>query len=63
MRRPVPCSIPFVPLNRIVSASRPALCNCVATERNATNAPAVRLYEQFGFKRIGVFSFYSKTRL
>jgi len=30
---------------------------------DATNAPAVRLYEQFGFKRIGVFSFYSKTRL
>jgi ribosomal protein S18 acetylase RimI-like enzyme len=30
---------------------------------DATNAPAVRLYEQFAFKRIGVFSFYSKTKL
>ena len=30
---------------------------------DATNAPAVRLYERFGFKRIGVFSFYSKTKL
>ena len=28
-----------------------------------TNAPAVHLYERFGFKRIGVFSFYSKTKL
>ena len=30
---------------------------------DATNMPAVRLYEQFGFKRIGTFSFYSKTKL
>jgi ribosomal protein S18 acetylase RimI-like enzyme len=30
---------------------------------DATNAPAVHLYERFGFKRIGVFSFYSKTKL
>jgi [ribosomal protein S18]-alanine N-acetyltransferase len=30
---------------------------------DATNAPAVRLYEQFGFRKIGVFSFYSKTKL
>lgn len=29
----------------------------------ATNAPAVHLYERFGFKRIGVFSFYSKAKL
>ena len=30
---------------------------------DATNAPAVHLYQQFGFTRIGVFSFYSKTKL
>ena len=39
---------------------------CTGTSSSAstpTNAPAVHLYEQFGFKRIGVFSFYSKTKL
>jgi [ribosomal protein S18]-alanine N-acetyltransferase len=30
---------------------------------DTTNAPAVHLYERFGFKRIGVFLFYSKTKL
>ena len=30
---------------------------------DATNASAVHLYQRFGFKRIGVFSFYSKTKL
>ena len=30
---------------------------------DASNAPAAHLYARFGFKRIGVFSFYSKTKL
>ena len=30
---------------------------------DATNAPAAHLYERFGFKKIGMFSFYSKTKL
>ena len=30
---------------------------------DATNASAAHLYQRFGFKRIGVFSFYSKTKL
>ncbi|MEA2735268.1 MAG: hypothetical protein QOE14_1719 [Humisphaera sp.] len=30
---------------------------------DATNEPAVHLYQRFGFKRVGVFSYYSKTKL
>jgi ribosomal protein S18 acetylase RimI-like enzyme len=50
-------------MSRAMEACARAVHRHVFIGVDATNAPAVRLYEQFGFKRIGVFSFYSKTKL
>ena len=50
-------------MSRAMEACARALHRHVFIGVDATNAPAVHLYERFGFKRIGVFLFYSKTKL
>jgi ribosomal-protein-alanine N-acetyltransferase len=50
-------------MSRAMEACARAVHRHVFIAVDATNAPAVALYQQFGFKRIGAFSFYSKTKL
>jgi ribosomal protein S18 acetylase RimI-like enzyme len=50
-------------MSRTIEVCARALHRHVFIGVDATNASAIHLYEQFGFRRIGVFSFYSKTKL
>jgi [ribosomal protein S18]-alanine N-acetyltransferase len=50
-------------MSRTMEVCARALHRHVFIAVDPTNASAIHLYQRFGFQRIGVFSFYSKTKL